>query len=72
MLNSAGRLAAIILLYVICIAKKDAAMMVILTSLALYTLVEAHLVSVYIGRNFILLFMGYYLLSKNKAKFAGV
>ena len=65
-------LAAIILLYVICIAKKDAAMMVILTSLALYTLVEAHLVSVYIGRNFILLFMGYYLLSKNKAKFAGV
>ncbi|MCR5773027.1 MAG: hypothetical protein K6G87_17520 [Butyrivibrio sp.] len=61
-------LAAIVLLYIMCIVKKDAVMMVILVCLALYTLVEAHLVSVYIGRNYILLFMGYYLLQNKKTK----
>ena len=60
----------IILLYAICIAKRDAVMMVILISLALYTLVEAHIISVYIGRNFILLFFGYYMLnSENTSSF---
>ena len=58
-------LAALALLYIACIRHEDAVMMVLLICLALYTLVEAHLISVYIGRNYILLFMGYYLLQKD-------
>ncbi len=61
-------LAALALLYIACICHKDAVMMVLLTCLALYTLVEAHLISVYIGRNYILLFMGYYLLQADNRK----
>lgn len=61
-------LAALMLLYIACIRQKDAYLMVLLTCLALYTLVEAHLISVYIGRNYILLFMGYYLLQAYSRK----
>ncbi len=59
-------IATIILLYIMCIKYRDAVMMVLLVCLAIYTLVEAHLVSVYIGRNYILLFMGYYLFNNKK------
>lgn len=61
-------LAALMLLYITCILRKDAVMMVLLICLAVYTLVEAHLVSVYIGRNYILLFMGYNLLQSDRNK----
>ncbi|NLL77123.1 MAG: hypothetical protein GX235_07735 [Clostridiales bacterium] len=41
--------------------KKDAMGLVVITVFAVYTVVEAHLVSVYIGRNYILFFMGMYM-----------
>lgn len=40
--------------------KKDGMGLVMLTVLAIYTVVEAHLVSVYIGRNYLLFLMGMY------------
>lgn len=40
--------------------KKDGMGLVMLTVLSVYTVVEAHLVSVYIGRNYILFLMGMY------------
>lgn len=43
--------------------KKDACGLLVFTILAIYTVVEAHLISVYIGRNFLLMMMGYYLMS---------
>lgn len=42
--------------------KKDAFGLVIFTVLAVYSVMEAHLFSVYIGRNFLLLMMGSYFL----------
>ncbi len=42
--------------------KKDAFGLVIFTVLAIYSLMEAHLFSIYIGRNFLLMMMGSYLL----------
>lgn len=41
--------------------KKDACGILLFATLAVYTVVEAHLVSVYLGRNFLLMMMGYYL-----------
>ena len=41
--------------------RKDACGMLLFTSLAVYTVIEAHLVSVYLGRNYLLMVMGYYL-----------
>lgn len=41
--------------------RKDACGLVMFVVLAVYTVVEAHLVSVYIGRNFLLMMMGSYL-----------
>lgn len=41
--------------------EKDACGLLLFTVLAIYTVVEAHLVSVYLGRNFLLMMMGYYL-----------
>ncbi|MCM1124141.1 MAG: hypothetical protein NC416_16290 [Eubacterium sp.] len=41
--------------------RKDACGLLVFATLAVYTVVEAHLVSVYIGRNFLLIMMGYYL-----------
>ena len=41
--------------------EKDACGLLLFTVLAIYTVVEAHLISVYIGRNYLLMMMGYYL-----------
>lgn len=41
--------------------KKDACGLMLFVTLAVYTVVEAHLISVYTGRNFLLMMMGYYL-----------
>ncbi len=48
----------LLILYIDCMKKRDGYLLVILTCLSIYTIVEAHLVSVYIGRNYILLFLG--------------
>lgn len=46
---------------------KDAGGLLVFTVLAVYTVVEAHLVSVYLGRNFLLMMMGVYLLPGSEA-----
>ena len=43
-----------------CARKKDGAGLVMMMALAVYTVVEAHIISVYIGRNYILFLMGMY------------
>ena len=48
----------LLILYIDCMNKRDGYLLVILTCLGIYTIVEAHIVSVYIGRNYILLFLG--------------
>lgn len=48
--------------------KKDGMGLVLITALAVYTVVEAHIISVYIGRNYILFLLGMYgsdMLGKN-------
>lgn len=40
--------------------KRDACGLLLFVTLAVYTVAEAHLISVYLGRNFILMLMGYY------------
>ena len=40
---------------------RDACGLLLFTTLAVYTVIEAHLISVYLGRNFLLMMMGYYL-----------
>lgn len=42
---------------------RDACGLLVFAALAVYTVIEAHLVSVYLGRNFLLMMMGYYLTS---------
>lgn len=49
-----------LLLFWQCYKKKDGMGLVMMTVLAVYTVVEAHIVSVYIGRNYILFLMGMY------------
>lgn len=44
-----------------CARKRDGMGLVMIVGLAVYTVVEAHIVSVYIGRNYILFLMGMYL-----------
>lgn len=41
--------------------KKDACGLLLFATFAVYTVVEAHLISVYIGRNYLLMMMGHYL-----------
>lgn len=48
----------LLIVYIDCMNKRDGYLLVILTCLSIYTIVEAHIVSVYIGRNYILLFLG--------------
>lgn len=48
--------------------QKDAAGLVMFATFALYTIVEAHLISPYIGRNWLLVLMGYYLLQNSKQR----
>ena len=43
--------------------QRDACGLLVFATLAVYTVIEAHLVSVYLGRNFLLMMMGYYLTS---------
>ena len=51
--------------------KRDAFGLVIFAMLTIYTVVEAHLISVYIGRNFMLMMMGSYFLHSEKNEIAG-
>lgn len=44
-----------------CARNKDGMALVMVTALAVYTVVEAHIISVYIGRNYILFLMGMYI-----------
>lgn len=48
--------------------KKDACGLLVFVTLAVYTVIEAHLISVYLGRNFLLMLMGYYLTLNFSAK----
>ena len=41
--------------------RKDACGLLVFTVLAIYTVIEAHLISVYLGRNFMLMMVGYYI-----------
>ena len=45
---------------------RDACGLVLFTAFAVYTVIEAHLVSVYLGRNYLLIIMGYYLFLADK------
>ena len=47
---------------------RDACGLLLFTTLAVYTVIEAHLVSVYLGRNFLLMMMGYYLTSSDRGQ----
>ena len=48
--------------------KKDSCGLLLFVTLAVYTVIEAHLVSVYLGRNFLLMMMGYYLTSADSVQ----
>lgn len=52
--------------------KKDACGLLLFATLAVYTVIEAHLVSVYLGRNFLLMMMGYYLTGADSVQDASV
>lgn len=41
--------------------RKDACGLLLFATFAVYTVIEAHLISVYLGRNYLLMIMGYYL-----------
>lgn len=43
---------------------RDAGGLVLFTAFAVYTVIEAHLISVYLGRNYLLMMMGYYLTTR--------
>lgn len=51
--------------------KKDAFGLVVFTILAIYSVIEAHLFSVYIGRNFLLMMIGSYLFFVPQLNFSG-
>ena len=46
--------------------RRDACGLVLFVLFAVYTVVEAHLISVYIGRNYLLMMLGAYLLTEKK------
>lgn len=48
--------------------KKDACGLLVFAIFALYTVIEAHLISVYLGRNYMLMMMGYYLTGQNRMR----
>lgn len=54
----------LVLLWKLC-KRKDACGLLAFTMLAVYTVIEAHLISVYLGRNYLLMIMGYYLTSED-------
>lgn len=45
--------------------RRDGCGLVLFVTFAVYTVIEAHLISVYIGRNYLLMMMGYYLLTED-------
>lgn len=45
--------------------RRDGCGLVLFVMFAVYTVIEAHLISVYIGRNYLLMMMGYYLLTED-------
>ena len=47
---------------------RDACGLVLFTAFAVYTVIEAHLISVYLGRNYLLIMMGYYLTSRESVR----
>ena len=55
-------IAVIMILFLIaeCYRRRDAQALMLIVSLSVYTIIEAHLVSVYLGRNFLLLIFGAY------------
>lgn len=55
-------IAIILILFLLaeCYRRRDAQALMLIVSLSLYTIIEAHLVSIYIGRNFLLLLFGAY------------
>lgn len=48
--------------------RKDACGLLVFVTLALYTVIEAHLISAYLGRNFLLMLTGYYLTSRGSGQ----
>ena len=48
--------------------RKDACGRLLFATLAVYTVIEAHLISVYLGRNFLLMILGYYLTSTDSGQ----
>lgn len=48
--------------------RKDACGLLLFATLAVYTVIEAHLISVYLGRNFLLMMLGYYLTSTDSGQ----
>lgn len=66
-----GILAVLLILYLLyrCQQERDFQALMLVVSCCTYTVIEAHLVSVYIGRNFCLLFIGAYCLgARGQAK----
>lgn len=53
-------IAVLLLLIVYCYRKKQYAALIMITSFALYSVIEAHAVSVYLARNYILFLLGKY------------
>ena len=47
---------------------RDACGLVLFTVFAVYTVIEAHFISVYLGRNYLLIIMGYYLTSREPVR----
>lgn len=56
-------IAVLVLFLAACARKHDGAALMLVVSMSVYTVVEAHLVSEYIGRNFLLLLIGAYFAS---------
>lgn len=52
--------------------QRDACGLLLFTTLAVYTVIEAHLVSMYLGRNYLLMMMGYYLTDSDSVRDAPV
>ncbi len=53
-------LVGVVVMFLEIMKKKDAPALIIMTALSLYTLFEAHIMSQMVGRNYMLIFMGFY------------
>lgn len=63
-LYAAAQLALLWKLY----RRRDICGLLVFATLTVYTVIEAHLISVYLGRNFLLMIMGYYLTGGNRER----